>query len=932
MTYHLMNKRNGFRSVLTRAVHCVLGLAALMTCGSALGQAGEAPTYHTNALGLQLLPGFEAEVLYDVPGESQGSWVAICTGPGGTLFATDQYGEVYRVTPPTLGSTDGATQVQPLGLNLGGAQGLCYAFDALYIMATGKGLYRAADTDGDGQPDSPELILAIPGGGEHGQHAVVVAPDSASLLLSCGNHCDLPAITASRVPRIWGEDLLLQREWDANGHAAGRMAPGGFVLKVSPDAREVELVSIGYRNQYDLAVDRRGEVFTFDADMEWDMGMPWYRPTRVCHVVSGSEFGWRSGTGKWATYTPDSLPAVMDIGPGSPTGVLFGTGAAFPARYQDALYLLDWTFGTIYAVELTPDGASYTASAHEFLSGSPLPLTDAVVGEDGAMYLTTGGRRLGSKLYRVTYRGDADTAPSAGPAAPTAEAELRLALEALHTPDAPAGALDTIWPALGHADRHVRYAARIALEHQPAQRWRQRALDERDAVTATHALLALARVGSADDRPALLAAANRHEAKTLTDAQRLDLTRVYVVAFCRMGAPEPTMRDTLLQRFEARFPSEDDDLSVELARLLIYLDSPHVVEGALALMNRATRPETPAWMELIARNEQYGNAIKNMVNAMPPVQSLHYAFMLRNHKTGWTPELRQAYFLWLNLASRSVGGNSYGGFLNMIRTQALATCSPDEKEAVAALLVVPDSATSLGPDAAPHGPGRAWTLDDAHDAVTQRLAGYRASRGAELYQTALCAQCHRFQGVGGSVGPDLTTVGSTYGLRDLLAGIIDPSAAITDQYAWSTITTADGRKIVGRIVLHDDTVLRLHTSATDPSQTLDLPADDVQDIGPYAMSPMPQGLVHPLNADELRDLTLYVMSGGDDDAAATIIESLEAERTQQQAAARAAAHVYNPAQGMRHGVVFPVFMLAVTAGLVLLGAVTYVGSRGSQAA
>jgi putative heme-binding domain-containing protein len=931
MTYHSMNRRRGPRPGRAWALRVVLGVAALAAGGAALADDPGGPAYHTNALGLRLLPGFEAEVLYDVPGETQGSWVALCTGPGGTLFATDQYGEVYRVTPPAPGS-DGATQVQPLGMNLGGAQGLCYAFDALYIMATGKGLYRAADPDGDGRPDAPELILAIPGGGEHGQHAVVVAPDGASLLLSCGNHCDLPALTHSRVPRVWGEDLLLPREWDANGHAVGRLAPGGYVLRVSPDAGEVDLVSIGYRNQYDLAVDRHGEVFTFDADMEWDMGMPWYRPTRVCHVVSGSEFGWRSGTGKWPTYTPDSLPAVMDIGPGSPTGVLFGTGAAFPARYQDALYLLDWTFGTVYAVELAPDGASYTATAHEFLSGSPLPLTDAVVGADGAMYLTTGGRRLGSKLYRVTYQGDADTAPSAGPPAPTPEAELRHALEALHTPDAPAEALDTIWPALRHPDRHVRFAARTALEHQPAERWRQRALDEQDAVTATHALLALARVGSADDRPALLAAANRHEAKPLTEAQRLDLTRVYILAFCRMGAPGPAMREALLQRFEARFPHDDGRLSIELARLLVYLDSAHVVDGAVTLMNLAARPEPPAWLELIARNAQYGNAIQNMIDAMPPVQALHYAFLLRNHETGWTPELRQAYFLWLNLASRSVGGNSYGGFLDMIRTQVLATCSPEEQEAVAALLIVPDSATALGPDAAPRGPGRAWTVDGAYEAVLDRPAGYNAARGAELYQTALCAQCHRFQGVGGSAGPDLTAVGSTYGLRDLLAGIIDPSAAVTDQYAWSTVTTDEGRHIVGRVVLHDDTVLRLHTSATDPSQTLDVPAEAVREVAPYDLSPMPQGLVHPLNASELRDLTLYVMSGGDEDTAATIIASLEAERSARQAVARASANVYNPAQGMRHGIVLPVFMLAVTGGLVLLGVVTYAGSRGSKAA
>ena len=144
------------------------------------------------------------------------------------------------------------------------------------------------------------------------------------------------------------------------------------------------------------------------------MGSPWYRPTRVCHVTSGSEFGWRSGTGKWPTYFPDSLPPALDVGPGSPTGVVFGTGARFPEKYQRALYILDWTFGTIYAVHLKPRGASYTATMEEFVSGTPLPVTDMVVGPDRAMYFTVGGRRAQSSLYRVTYQGALSTVNHGG--------------------------------------------------------------------------------------------------------------------------------------------------------------------------------------------------------------------------------------------------------------------------------------------------------------------------------------------------------------------------------------------------------------------------------------------------------------------------------------------------------------------------------------
>ena len=48
------------------------------------------------------------------------------------------------------------------------------------------------------------------------------------------------------------------------------------------DGSNWELVSIGYRNEFDASFNEEGELFTYDADMEWDIGLPWYRPTRIC--------------------------------------------------------------------------------------------------------------------------------------------------------------------------------------------------------------------------------------------------------------------------------------------------------------------------------------------------------------------------------------------------------------------------------------------------------------------------------------------------------------------------------------------------------------------------------------------------------------------------------------------------------------------------
>ena len=248
----------------------------------------------------QLADGFEAELVYEVD-DRFGSWVSMTTSPMG-LITSDQYGKLYLVNP---GETPAETKVRPIDVELGHAQGLLWAFDSLYVMAhpSGKespgGLYRVTDSNGDGELDDVKLLRKIEGRGEHGPHAVILSPDKQSIYVCAGNHTDLTDIQSSAVPRTWQEDNLLPRMWDPGGHAVGIMAPGGWVCKTDPEGKTWELISVGFRNQYDIAFNEAGDLFTYDADMEWDIGTPWYRPTRVCHVTPGSEFGWRGGDAKW---------------------------------------------------------------------------------------------------------------------------------------------------------------------------------------------------------------------------------------------------------------------------------------------------------------------------------------------------------------------------------------------------------------------------------------------------------------------------------------------------------------------------------------------------------------------------------------------------------------------------------------------------------
>lgn len=814
--------------------------------------------------------GFKIEKIYEVP-RSLGSWVSLTVDPKGRLLASDQASKgLFLITP---GDADKPTRVEKLPIDLTSAQGLLYALDSLYVMVNGgdqSGLHRVTDSNGDGVLDTAEHCMKVPGGGEHGPHAIVLAPDGKSLYVAAGNHTKLPdGIADSRIPRNWQEDLLLPRRWDANGHAVGIYAPGGWICNVDPSGKQWTVHSIGYRNQYDLAFNADGELLTHDSDMEWDFGTPWYRPTRVNHATSGSEFGWRSGTGVWPDYYEDSLPAVVNIGPGSPTGVVFGYGAKFPAKFQKALFLLDWTYSTIYSVHLSPSGSTYAANYEDFVTGSPLPVTDAVVGHDGALYFAVGGRGVQSSLYRVSYVGSESTEPAVlTSVSGEDQRELRRKLERFHSSSAAANVpdndLDFMVEHLGHEDRFIRYAARIALEFQPVERWRECVLGLSQPREILSGLLALARQGTNDDLDLIAQKLLQLPHNGLDRQGQLAALRILQVALARRADSgnglSSDLRRQILDVLEMAYPTEIFTLDSEIVQLLVYLESPSVVAKTLDLMDQLGPEPIPQWGHLIGRNTDYGSTVGAMLGNMPPSRAIHFAFVLRNVKTPWTIDQRRRYFAFFIEAAKHPGGVSYAKFLEQFREDALLTCSEAEKVAVDDLISQPLVAAPIQ-STPPEGPGRKWTASEALSEIGDRLKKRNFDRGRNLFHATNCAKCHRFAGEGGAIGPDLSTAGKKFSLADLIDAIVDPSRIISDQFGSHQVVTSAGDVILGRAILLGD---QLHIYKPDPNEKpVILSQSDVESMEPSKVSQMPDGLIDSLNAEELKDLIAYILSAGD---------------------------------------------------------------------
>ncbi|MEZ6051159.1 MAG: hypothetical protein R3C02_07185 [Planctomycetaceae bacterium] len=269
-----------------------------------------------------------------------------------------------------------------------GAQGMSF-YGRDLICSGDAGLIRYSDSDADDRADGPpEVFLTAKAGGEHDIHAIRQGPDGWWYLLA-GNVAGIDAkyVTLPNSPV--------------------KQPQAGTLMRLKPDLSGGEIVGHGFRNPYDFDFHTQGDIFTFDSDGERDLSLPWYRPTRVFHVLPGSHAGWFSRSWKRPDSFLDMPPVVGAFGRGSPTGVVCYRHHQFPEKYRDALFVLDWTYGRMMAMPLTREGSVWKSEPEEFLNAVGqfgFAPTDAAVGPDGSLFVSVGGRGTRGGVYRIRWK------------------------------------------------------------------------------------------------------------------------------------------------------------------------------------------------------------------------------------------------------------------------------------------------------------------------------------------------------------------------------------------------------------------------------------------------------------------------------------------------------------------------------------------------
>src|SRR5439155_20102348 len=141
--------------------------------------------------------------------------------------------------------------------------------------------------------------------------------------------------------------------------------------------------------------------------------------------------------------------------------------------------------------------------------------------------------------------------------------------------------------------------------------------------------------------------------------------------------------------------------------------------------------------------------------------------------------------------------------------------------------------------------------DDPLASYRETLLGGDAVQGKKIFferAEAQCVRCHKINGQGGDVGPDLSHVGGQKDRRYLLESIVLPNQQIAPGFESVLVILKNGERYAG--VLKSETDDELIINSPD-NGVVKVKKADIQSRR-KALSPMPAGMGQVLSRQDLR--------------------------------------------------------------------------------
>ena len=160
-------------------------------------------------------------------------------------------------------------------------------------------------------------------------------------------------------------------------------------------------------------------------------------------------------------------------------------------------------------------------------------------------------------------------------------------------------------------------------------------------------------------------------------------------------------------------------------------------------------------------------------------------------------------------------------------------------------------------------PRKDWKFEELAPAVAKMTQGRNFANARQLFQVANCVACHKVNGVGAEIGPDLMKLDSKNSGTDILKDILEPSFRINEKFQTYTFEMQDGKVITGLILEETPQMVKVMEDPLAKKTPLLLKKEDIAERRKSATSIMPKGQVDRLTHEEILDLVAYIIARGD---------------------------------------------------------------------
>ena len=150
-----------------------------------------------------------------------------------------------------------------------------------------------------------------------------------------------------------------------------------------------------------------------------------------------------------------------------------------------------------------------------------------------------------------------------------------------------------------------------------------------------------------------------------------------------------------------------------------------------------------------------------------------------------------------------------------------------------------------------------WKLEDFDTEIKISHNADNLDNGKAAYSKAGCTQCHRLNGAGGSVGPDLSDLNNRMNPTKILESIIEPSRTISEEYIMQQFKMSDGKIHIGKVQEETENVIKLQ-SISAIGASVHLAKALIDSRKKLNISNMPPGTVNTLKKEEILDLISYL--------------------------------------------------------------------------